>query len=142
MADLALPWNGDLIVGPTGDFMVIAQNDPPHISLALQRVIRRILTNPQVLSTTGQVTNIAEYLFHPDYGGGARATVDAPRSQALLDTLRQRIFYQISLEPFVVNGSPNNTVTLTPLQDGLQADITVELQSGQVISIVNLRVNA
>jgi hypothetical protein len=61
MADLTLPFGGDLAVGPSGDIMT---SDGP--ALTQQRVLRRLLTNA------------GDYIWQLDYGAGLAQFVGQP----------------------------------------------------------------
>lgn len=61
MADLQLPWGGDLAVAPGGDLLLVDDD-----ALGVQRVLRRLLTNP------------GDVVFHPGYGAGLGSFVGQP----------------------------------------------------------------
>jgi len=61
MADLQLPWGGDLAVAPGGDLLLIDGD-----GLGVQRVLRRLLTNP------------GDVVFHAEYGAGLGSFVGQP----------------------------------------------------------------
>jgi hypothetical protein len=61
MADLNLPWGGDLSLSPTGGIELVAAS-----GMTQQRLIRRLLTNP------------GDYLEDLTYGAGLGAYVGQP----------------------------------------------------------------
>lgn len=61
MADLQLPWGSDLSIAPGGDLLLVDGD-----ALGIQRVIRRLLTNP------------ADVVFHAGYGAGLGSFVGQP----------------------------------------------------------------
>jgi phage baseplate assembly protein W len=69
MADLQLPWGGDLTVAPGGDLLLVDGD-----ALGVQRVLRRLLTNP------------GDLVFHAEYGAGLGSFVGqaAPQRMAAL----------------------------------------------------------
>ncbi len=67
MADLALPFGGDLSIGPAGDIAVI-----DGTALIQQRVLRRLLTN------TG------DYIWQLGYGAGLGQFVGQPGAAAAI----------------------------------------------------------
>ncbi len=67
MADLALQFGGDLVIGATGD-LLLADGE----ALTQQRVLRRILTNP------------GDYIWQLDYGAGLAQFVGQPGAPAAI----------------------------------------------------------
>jgi hypothetical protein len=61
MADLALEFGGDLLIGPTGDLLLVDGSE-----LTQQRVLRRLLTNP------------GDYIWQLSYGAGLGQYVGLP----------------------------------------------------------------
>lgn len=70
MADLHLPWGGDLAVAPAGD-LLLAEGD----QLGVQRILRRLLTNP------------GDVVFHAEYGAGLASFVGQPAAPQRLAAL-------------------------------------------------------
>ena len=70
MADLQLPWGGDLAVAPGGDLLLVDGD-----ALGVQRVLRRLLTNP------------SDVVFHAEYGAGLGSFVGQPAAPQRLAAL-------------------------------------------------------
>ena len=97
MPDLYHTFGNDLALSPTGALALV---DGPQ--LAMQRVLRRLMTNP------------GAYIFNPQYGAGLPATIGRPANAA---RLRALIFAQMTQESLVAK-SPPPVVTVTATDDG------------------------
>jgi phage baseplate assembly protein W len=97
MADANLLWGGDLRVGSGGDVALSSGTD-----LGVQRVLRRLLTNPQ------------SYLWAPQYGAGLPALVGATVDAASVAAL---ILAQMGLESAVAM-TPEPRISAQPTADG------------------------
>jgi hypothetical protein len=114
MADISHYWGGDIAVSPSGDLALA------DISLTgLQRVYRRLMTNPQLLDIAGNVIATGDNLAHQTYGAGVGRKVGSPQS---LQATKALIVGQM-LQESAVAPSPAPNVTLTPLYNGLSAAI-------------------
>lgn len=133
-SDIDLPWAGDFSLTASGDIAVVTGGNK-----VIQRVIRRFLTNSQRTDNLGRVTNIADYLFHPAYGGNARQFVDALYSQQSKTAIAQRFAQQASLETGVAP-SPPSQVTITANVNGIEMDATVVIADGTVVTAPGTRI--
>lgn len=79
MRDLYLNWSGDLDFSDSGDLRVVDGQD-----YAMQRVARRLLTNPAVRDSVGGIVVMGDDMFNQDYGAGLGRDVDG------LDTAQNR----------------------------------------------------
>jgi phage baseplate assembly protein W len=97
MADLHLTWGGDLALEPGGDLLLVDGD-----GLGLQRVLRRLLTNP------GEVT------FHDGYGAGLGTYVGQPAApQRVAALIRAQ-----AVQEQAVKRTPTPQVAVTSTQDG------------------------
>jgi len=92
----------DFLLTNAGDYTRITKEDNLRTS-----IYRRLLTRP------------GYYKFRPEYGAGVQTYVKKTQSKANLDSLRQRIIDQVSLDPRVQKvdvvvepGTINNTAIL------------------------------
>jgi hypothetical protein len=99
MSDLVLSWGADLAVGSTGDLATVGES-----SLGQQRVLRRLLTNPD------------DYVWHPDYGAGLAAFIGSTVAVAQIQAIIQS---QLGKEPAVAP-SPAPVVAVTAGPSGGQ----------------------
>lgn len=97
MADLALQFGGDLVVGPTGDLLL-----SDGTVLTQQRVLRRLLTNP------------GDYIWQLNYGTGLGQYVGQPGAPAMIAGVART---QILLETAVA-ASPAPSVAVEAQADG------------------------
>lgn len=65
MSDLNHYFGGDVSQSATGDLLKI-----DGTTQGVQRVLRRLLTNPALRDSSGNVVAAGDYIFHPDYGAG------------------------------------------------------------------------
>lgn len=108
MADLNHWWGDDLNLTPSGDLSTV-----DNLNRDNQRIFRRLCTNG------GQSgARIAEYLFHPEYGGSAPwyvgQTVDA---LTITGVIRSQMYQEASVghspEPTILtNMNPNGTYSV------------------------------
>jgi hypothetical protein len=111
MADISLPWGGDLTIDATGDFASVSGSDE-----VAQRIVRRFLTNPAMTDSAGNPV-APDYVFGADYGGAARHFVDRPITDQLLAQIKQRFIHEAQREPEVL-ADPAPIVTVTKTIDG------------------------
>jgi len=136
MADLSLPWGGDLSLDATGDLATV-----DGAAELQQRVIRRFLTNAVQTDLNGNVTSPPDYIFQPQYGGNARLYVDKNSDEETVQAIQQRLQQQISQEAEVaVTPAPVISVDTKTLPDGIIVNAQVALANGQVIAIPELEV--
>ena len=97
MADASLVWGGDMAFTPTGD---LSMEDGG--SLGQQRVLRRLLTNPQ------------DYTWHPEYGGGLGQFVgDVANARMIEGAIRSQLYVEAA-----VAHQPEPEVSAASLADG------------------------
>jgi hypothetical protein len=137
MADIALIWSDDLQVDETGDFASVDGGDE-----LVQRIIRRFLTNSQSLITsTGTVQIIPDYLFEPTYGGNARAYVDAVIDPEVIGSIQSLFLNQVAQEPLCDPSQTVITITSPPAYPGsIVVQATVFLNTGAQIQIPALEI--
>jgi phage baseplate assembly protein W len=134
MADISLPWGGDVDVDETGDILIA--DGPTEIA---QRVIRRILTNPAIRLLNGQISSDCDYIFAPTYGGGVRVFVDAPMSTSILNTIKSMVSDQLSRED-AVDVTIDPTVALTTMTNGIRLNISFATPNGQVVLLPEMEI--
>lgn len=109
MNDLSQFFGNDLSVSPTGD--IAPANG---ITRGQQRILRRLLTNPQTTAPDGS-TMQADYIWHPEYGAGLPQwigkTLDIPKITAVIRG-------QILLEDSVAK-KPEPVITVSAIPNGL-----------------------
>lgn len=89
MDDLSLEWGSDLVVGPTGDLLLVSGMD-----VVGHRIVRRLLTNP------------GDYIWQINYGAGLARSVGHPLNTARIEAAIRR---HLQLEDQVAS-SPTPTV--------------------------------
>lgn len=97
MADANHWWGEDLNLSPSGDISTVNNIDRDN-----QRIFRRLCTNG---SQSGG--RVAEYLFHPDYGGSAPWYVGQTTTEIELEGIIRSQMYQEAS----VSHSPEPTIT-------------------------------
>jgi hypothetical protein len=113
-------WGGDLELSPTGDLGRVSVEDRSQL-----RVLRRLLTNP------------GDYLFHK-YGAGIPATIGSVVEPA---KARATIRGQMRKEPSVAR-TPEPAITVTPITNGLSAQINYVVQPGAIPVVLSFNVSA
>jgi hypothetical protein len=134
-SDIDLPWAGDFSLTATGDIATVT--GAPKV---VERLVRRFLTNPQRTDKVGRVINVPDYLFHPQYGGGARVVVDKPITSETFLAIQQRFAQQATLENEVAL-DPTPVINLTADNVGnMVMDVTVYLTDGTTVTVPGLRI--
>lgn len=114
MYDLNHYVGSDLVLSDTGDLALVG-SEP----MGLQRVLRRLLTNPPVKDDAGNVISTGDYLWHQNYGGGVPSevgdNVDAAEVKALI---RGQMLLEASVAKI-----PEPVVTVTPIDLGVSVDV-------------------
>jgi len=114
MSDLFHYFGGDLSQSATGDLLKV-----DGTTQGVQRVLRRLLTNPALLDTSGNVVAAGDYIFHPDYGAGLPRmvgdTVDVAK-------IKGAIKGQILLESAVAR-NPAPTIDVVEITGGVSVSI-------------------
>lgn len=111
--DLYHYYSNDVLGSPSGDLQRI-----DGITKGQQRVLRRLLTNPQEVRPDGSVLP-ADYIWHPDYGAGLGRFVGSPQR---IPELQALIKSQMLLEECVAR-IPAPVVKVTAIANGLSVDI-------------------
>lgn len=102
--DLYHFYGNDLSASPSGDLLLA---DAP--TAGTQRVYRRLLTNPQLLDSAGNIAASPDYTWHPGYGAGVPRKVGSPGN---VPATRALIRGQMLLEPAVAR-NPFPVIELT-----------------------------
>jgi hypothetical protein len=114
MIDLYHYIGGDLSLSPTGDLTPVSDTEKGK-----QRVLRRLLTNPQLEDADGNIISAGDYVFHPDYGAGlARKVGDIVNINEWTALIRG----QMLLEDCVAR-SPEPVITVSVIDQGASVDI-------------------
>lgn len=114
MSDLNHYFGGDVSQSATGDLLKV-----DGTTQGVQRVLRRLLTNPALLDASGNVIAAGDYIFHPDYGAGLPRmvgdTVDVAK-------IKGAIKGQILLEQAVAR-NPAPTIDVMEITGGVSVSI-------------------
>jgi hypothetical protein len=100
--DIAHYWGNDLTLDSTGDLLSVED-----VTKGQQRVLRRLLTNPQ------------EYVWHGEYGAGLPLYIGDPLD---VDVVTAVIRFQIALEAQVA-ADPQANVIVNPILGGVHARV-------------------
>lgn len=111
--DLYQNFSNDILGSPSGDLQRVE-----GITKGQQRVLRRLLTNPQETRPDGTVLP-PDYIWHPTYGAGLGRFVGEPQR---IPELQALIKSQMLLEDCVAR-IPAPVVTVQAIADGLLVDI-------------------
>lgn len=114
MNDLLHFWGNDLSVCATGDLSVASQTVTGE-----QRVLRRLLTNPEMVDDSGSTQASGDCTFHPTYGAGLPRVVGNPVDVAGTTAV---IVSQLGQEQAVAS-SPAPVIALNSFRDGMNAFI-------------------
>ncbi len=114
MYDLNHYVGSDLVLSDTGDLAAVTSTN-----MGLQRVLRRLLTNPPQTDVAGNVISTGDYLWHQDYGAGVPRQVGQNVDTAEIKAL---IRGQMLLEAAVAK-SPDPVITVTPIDTGISVDV-------------------
>lgn len=131
MQDLWHFWGGDLAVSASGDLLVTDQTTTGE-----QRVLRRLLTNPQLVDASGSTQASADYIFHPTYGAGLPRQVGSPVN---IPATKANIVGQMSQEQ-AVSQFPLPVIQVNPIQDGINAFIQYNDAASQTPVVLNFDV--
>lgn len=114
MTDVFHWYGGDLFASPSGD---IALSDIP--TTGTQRVYRRLLTNPQLLDSAGNVAASPDYTWHPTYGAGVPRKVGSPgNAPATRALIRGQMLLESAVAP-----QPAPAINLTQQNNTVSAAI-------------------
>lgn len=114
MSDLNHFFGGDLSLSATGDLAKVDGSNQ-----GMQRVLRRLLTNPAAIDSNGNVMVAGDYIFHPTYGAGLPRMVGDTVDVA---NIRGLVRGQILLES-CVSRNPEPIVTVTEIIGGIAVHI-------------------
>lgn len=131
MNDLYHFWGGDLAASANGDLLLA---DPT--TTGEQRVLRRLLTNPQLIDASGNVQASADYTFEPSYGAGLPRQVGLPVD---IPGTTATIAGQMAQEQ-AVSQSPAPVIAVTPIQSGVNAFIQYNDAASQTPVVLNFDV--
>ena len=88
--DIYLDWGGDIDWAASGDVSVAT-----GVTLANQRLARRLFTNPEERSADGTVTQVGDYPLEQTYGKGLGKTIeqlDTPdRRNQIMNAIREAV---------------------------------------------------
>lgn len=127
MSDLNHTFGGDLAQSATGDLLKVDGSNQ-----GMQRVLRRLLTNPAALDSNGNVTAPGDYIFHPTYGAGLPRMVG---DTVNLAKIRGAIRGQILLEA-CVSRNPEAIIKVTEIQGGVSVYIHYnDAQTGKPVAL-------
>jgi len=114
MSDLNHYFGGDLSQSATGDLLKI-----DGTTQGVQRLLRRLLTNPALTDSSGNVIAAADYIFHPEYGAGlARMVGDVVDIAKIKGAIRG----QMLLES-VVARTPAPVINVVEIQGGVSVSV-------------------
>ena len=98
--DLYLPYGGDFQLDPSGMLQTVTGIDE-----STQRVARRLMTNPAVRNSQGQVLQPADNSFHPDTGAGigrdVGSTVTSQSAQTRTNRIKREMKNEVTVDPSV-----------------------------------------
>jgi hypothetical protein len=120
LVDVGHWYGGDLIIGATGDLASVTR-----VTRSQQRVLRRLLTAP------------GDYLAHPDYGAGLPSQVGENLDERRVTGI---IRNQMRREESVVR-TPEPTVALLPILNGVRTDINYVVAPGAIPAVVSFDVS-
>jgi hypothetical protein len=106
-------WGNDIAAGSSGDLATVdgaVRNQ--------QRILRRLLTNPQAINADGSITP-GDYAQHTDYGAGLPQYVGALYDPA---KIRARIRGQMLLEDSVAR-MPEPQIDVQQIDQGISCSI-------------------
>jgi hypothetical protein len=114
MVDVNHFFGEDLSISATGDLLLADQS-----TTGVQRVYRRLLTNPQLKDQSGNAIASPDYTWHPTYGAGVPRKIGSPGNVPVTTAL---IRGQMLLESAVAR-SPTPKITLTQVDTVVSAVI-------------------
>ncbi|MFZ6727330.1 phage tail protein [Undibacterium sp. MH2W] len=95
-----------------------------------QRVLRRLLTNPQTFDASGKPQTSGDYIFHPEYGAGLPSyvgkTMDIPKITAVIRG-------QMLLESCVAK-NPAPIINVSPINGGFTGGLFIQIQYADAIT--------
>ncbi|ACR29138.1 MULTISPECIES: hypothetical protein [Burkholderia] len=115
MVDLYHYYGTDLSASPSGDLVVA---DGP--TTGVQRVYRRLLTNPALSDAAGNPIASADYTWQPQYGAGVPRKIGSPGNVPVTTAL---IKGQMLLEAAVAR-QPQPQISLTQTQNVVSTSIS------------------
>lgn len=127
MSDLYHYIGTDLTQSATGDLLAVAGS-----TQGSQRVLRRLLTNPALFDSSGNVTIPGDYIFHPSYGAGLpRMVGDTVNIPKITGVIRGQIFLESS-----VSRNPAPVITVTAITGGVSVYIRYnDAQTGKPVAL-------
>lgn len=114
MVDVYHYFGDDLTASATGDLLLASPSDT-----GVQRVYRRLLTNPQLSDPNGNPVASPDYTWHPTYGAGVPRKVGAPGNVPVTTALiRGQMLLEAAVAP-----SPAPVIQLTQVETVVSAVI-------------------
>jgi hypothetical protein len=120
MPDLAHTFGSDLVVSANGDLLTA-----DSVVLSEQRVLRRLLTNPQ------------DYIWQPNYGAGMPQKIGLPFDVATIEAI---VAAQMCLEESVVR-SPPPEIDVASFPNGMFVDISYTEADSSLPAVLNFQVS-
>lgn len=104
----------DLVLSDTGDLGIVTGD-----TMSVQRILRRLLTNPQETDVSGNVIATGDYLWQQSYGAGVPKQIG---QNVDVNEIKAQIRGQMMLEDAVAK-VPEPIVTVTPIDVGVSVDV-------------------
>lgn len=120
LSDIDHWYGGDLLLSPTGDL-----SRSERVDRSRQRVLRRLMTAKP------------DYMMHPEYGAGLPLEIGANLE---LSRVRGLIRGQM-LEEVSVQQTPEPNVRVTPIPNGVRADISYTVAPEQIPAVLSFNVD-
>ena len=124
-------WGNDIAHGSAGDLSTVDGTERNQ-----QRILRRLLTNPQAINADGTVTP-GDYAQHPDYGAGLPQYVGALFDAA---KIRAKIRGQMLLEDCVMR-SPEPVIDVQQIPEGISCSIQYTDATTKTAQTLSFNVN-
>ena len=124
-------WGNDIENGSSGDLATVDSNVRNQ-----QRILRRLLTNPQVVNPDGTITP-GDYAQHPTYGAGLPQYVGALFDSA---KIRGLIRGQMLLESCVAR-TPEPQIDVLQIPEGISCSIQYTDATTNTIQTLSFNVN-
>jgi hypothetical protein len=135
MADISLPWGGEITVDETGDIASVS-----GIAELQQRVIRRFLTNSYQPATGTLPPSPPDYIYDGNYGGNARLYVDRRLNSGILATIQKRLLDSATSETEVSLTAPP-IITAYYAAGAVYVSATIYLANGDVLPIPQMELS-
>lgn len=104
----------DIGVSSSGDLALVTSS-----RMGLQRILRRLLTNPPETDAAGNVTATGDYLWHQNYGAGVPKQIG---ENVNVPEIKAMILGQMMLEASVAK-TPEPVIAVTVIPEGVSVDV-------------------